>query len=36
LTSSGVVTVNVIDSSNNTISATGSSAVPLNTWTHVA
>jgi hypothetical protein len=36
LTSSGIMTVNVIDSSNNTISTTASSALPIDTWTHVA
>ena len=36
LTSIGLMSVNVIDSSNNTISATTSFALPLNTWTHIA
>ena len=36
LTSTGLVTVNVFDSSNNVISATASSALQLNTWTHIA
>jgi hypothetical protein len=36
LTSSGMMTVNVIDSSNNTISANTSSILPLNTGTHIA
>jgi Concanavalin A-like lectin/glucanases superfamily len=36
LTSTGFVTVNVFDSSNNVISATASSVLLLNTWTHIA
>ncbi|UJR19877.1 hypothetical protein I4U23_023010 [Adineta vaga] len=36
LTMNGTMTVNVVESSNNTISASASFPLPLNTWTHVA
>lgn len=36
LTASGVVSVNVINASNNTISLTGSSMLSINSWTHIA
>ncbi|CAF1475837.1 unnamed protein product [Rotaria sp. Silwood1] len=36
LTSSGSVTVNVVNSSNSAVSATASSTLSVNTWTHVA
>ena len=36
LTSNGLMTVNVINSSNNTITTTASSALTFNTWTHIA
>ena len=36
LTSTGHVSVNVIDPNNNTISATSLSPLSINTWTHIA
>jgi hypothetical protein len=36
LTSTGRLSVNVIDTNNNTISATTPYSVPTNVWTHVA
>ena len=36
LTSSGAVSVNVVNSTNLAVPATAPSALPLNTWTHIA
>jgi hypothetical protein len=36
LTACGAITVNVMNETNNNISATSTSALPLNAWTHVA
>ncbi|CAF1441015.1 unnamed protein product [Adineta steineri] len=36
LTSTGLMTVNIIDMSNNTVTMTTSSALTFNTWTHIA
>ena len=36
LTANGMVSVNVINSSNNTISLNASSVLSINSWTHIA
>ena len=35
LTSSGAITVNVIDAANNTVAATAPFTLPMNKWTHI-